>query len=194
MFNPKKVLTMVNKMCLKTVICLLAGSMMLSSCIGSFSLFNQYAAWQKDMTSNKFINAIVGFVLMPIVGGVALTVDAVVLNTIEFWTGENPVAQNVGKTQMIKGDDGLLYAVKTLRKGYEIKAPNGQVTLLTYNKRDDSWSISQNGVTKEIFRFNEDGKSIKVVMNGEDRNFTLNEQGVNNAEMAAHEGWFVAQK
>ena len=194
MFNPKKVLTMVNKMCLKTVICLLAGSMMFSSCIGSFSLFNQYVAWQKDMTSNKFINAIVGFVLMPIVGGVALTVDAVVLNTIEFWTGENPVAQNVGKTQMIKGDDGLLYAVKTLRKGYEIKAPNGQVTLLTYNKRDDSWSISQNGVTKEIFRFNEDGKSIKVVMNGEDRNFTLNEQGVNNAEMAAHEGWFVAQK
>ena len=84
--------------------------------------------------------------------------------------------------------------MKTLRKGYEIKAPNGQVTLLTYNKRDDSWSISQNGVTKEIFRFNEDGKSIKVVMNGEDRNFTLNEQGVNNAEMAAHEGWFVAQK
>ena len=119
---------MVNKMCLKTVICLLAGSMMFSSCIGSFSLFNQYAAWQKDMTSNKFINAIVGFVLMPIVGGVALTVDAVVLNTIEFWTGENPVAQNVGKTQMIKGDDGLLYAVKTLRKGYEIKAPNGQAS------------------------------------------------------------------
>lgn len=182
------------KIQLRVVVALLIGSCLFSSCIGSFSLFNKYAAWQKDMTDNKYINAIVGFFLMPIVGSITLFVDSVVLNTIEFWTGENPVAQNVGKTQMIKGDDGLLYAVKTLRKGYEIKAPNGQVTLLTYNKRDDSWSISQNGVTKEIFRFNEDGKSIKVVMNGEDRNFTLNEQGVNNAEMAAHEGWFVAQK
>jgi hypothetical protein len=167
---------------------------MFSSCIGSFSLFNQYAEWQREMTSNKFINAIVGFVLMPIVGGVALTIDAVVLNTIEFWTGDNPVAQNVGKTQMIMGEDGVLYAVKTLRKGYEITAPNGEVTLLTYNKRNDSWTISQNGVTKEIFRFNQDGKSISVNVNGEDRNFTLNEQGVANAELAAHEGWFVAQR
>jgi len=181
-------------MCLKAVTGLLAGSLMFSSCIGSFSLFNQYAEWQRDMTSNKFINAIVGFVLMPIVGSISLTVDAIVLNTIEFWTGDNPVAQNVGKTQMIMGEDGLLYAVKTLRKGYEITAPNGEVTLLTYDKRNDSWSISQNGMTKEMFRFNEDGKSISVNMNGEDRNFTLNEQGVSDAKMAATEGLFMAYR
>ena len=83
------------KVSLKVIVCLLAGSIMFSSCIGSFSLFNKYAAWQKDMTNNKFINAIVGFFLMPIVGGITLFVDYVILNTVEFWSGENPVAENI---------------------------------------------------------------------------------------------------
>lgn len=131
------------KIQLRVVVALLIGSCLFSSCIGSFSLFNKYAAWQKDMTDNKYINAIVGFFLMPIVGSITLFVDSVVLNTIEFWTGDNPVASNVGKTQNITGKDGLLYAVKTLKNGYEITAPNGEVTLFTYNKKNDSWYIHQ---------------------------------------------------
>ncbi|MBR6262218.1 MAG: DUF3332 domain-containing protein [Prevotella sp.] len=166
---------------LKITVCLLIGSFMFNSCIGSFGLFNQYAAWQKDMTDNKFINAIVGFFLMPIVGSVTLFVDAVVLNTIEFWTGDNPVASNIGKTQNIMGSDGVLYAVKTLRNGYEITAPSGEIVHFLYDKKNDSWSVSQNGIVKEVFRFNEDGKSIKVNVGGESRDFTLNEQGVNEA-------------
>ena len=177
---------------LKVTVCLLIGSFMFSSCIGSFSLFNKYASWQKDMTNNKFINAIVGFFLMPIVGSITLFVDAVVLNTIEFWTGDNPVASNIGKTQEILGSDGLLYAVKTLRNGYEITAPSGEVVFFLYDKSNDSWSVSMNGETKEIFRFNEDGKSIKVNVNGESRDFSLNEQGVNEALVASYEARFFA--
>ena len=52
------------KIQLRVVVALLVGSCLFSSCIGSFSLFNKYAAWQKDMTDNKYINAIVGFFLM----------------------------------------------------------------------------------------------------------------------------------
>jgi len=178
----------------RVVVFLLAGSMLTSSCIGSFSLFNKYAAWQCEMSDSKYLNAIVGFFLMPIVGSVCLFVDSVVLNTIEFWTGDNPVASNIGKTQKILGEDGKLYAVKTLRNGYKITAPNGEVTRLIYDKANDSWSISQNGITKEIFRYNEDGKSIKMEVKGQSRDFTLNEQGVMQAEMAAHQGFFLAAK
>lgn len=174
------------------VACLLAGSVLFSSCIGSFSLFNKYASWQKEMTDSKYVNAIVGFFLMPIVGSITLFADSIIFNTIEFWSGDNPIASNVGKTQNIMGDDGLLYAVKTLRNGYKITAPTGEVTRLIYDKKNDSWSVSQNGVVKEIFRFNEDGKSIKVNLNGESRDFTLNEQGVAEAQMAACEGRYLA--
>ena len=182
------------KIQLRVVVALLIGSCLFSSCIGSFSLFNKYAAWQKDMTDNKYINAIVGFFLMPIVGSITLFVDSVVLNTIEFWTGDNPVASNVGKTQNITGKDGLLYAVKTLKNGYEITAPNGEVTLFTYNKKNDSWYIHQKGVTQELFQLNEDGKSIKMNINGASRDFSLNEQGVYEARMAATQGWSLARR
>jgi hypothetical protein len=72
--------------------------------------------------------------------------------------------------------------------------PNGVVTLFTYNKKANSWSMSQNGLTKEIFRFNKDGKSIQVNMNGENRDFTLNEQGVIDAEYAATTGLYFAAR
>ena len=183
------------KINLKVAVCLLAGSCMLSSCmVGSWSLFNKYADWQTNMTDSKFVNAVVGLVLGAICYPVCGIVDALVLNTIEFWSGDNPVASNIGKTKNVMGQDGRLYAVKTLKNGYEIKAPNGEITLFTYNKKDNSWSMSQNGLTKEIFRFNEDGKSIKVEMNGESRDFTLNEQGVRDAEFAACNGLYFAAR
>lgn len=182
------------KISLKVVTCLLAGTFLCSSCIGSFALFNKYAKWQRTMTNNKFVNAIVGFFLMPICGSISLLIDELVLNTIEFWSGDNPVASNVGKTQSIVGQDGKLYAVKTLKNGYEITSPEGEVTLLTYNKKDNSWSLSQNGVVKELFRFNEDGKTISVNVNGENRDFTMDQQGVADAQWAACGGQFFAQR
>ena len=183
------------KIYLKVAVCLLAGSCMLSSCmVGSWGLFNKYADWQTHMSSNKFVNAIVGFVLGSVCYPIASLVDALVLNSIEFWTGDNPVASNIGKTQNVMGQDGRLYAVKYLKDGYEVKAPNGEITLFTYNKKDNSWSMSQNGLTKEIFRFNEDGKSIKVVMNGESRDFTLNEQGVIEAQYVLNDGLYFAAR
>ena len=72
---------------LKVAVFLLAGSLLTSSCIGSFSLFNKYEKWQCNMTGNKYVNGIVGLILQPIVGSVCLLVDSLVLNTIEFWSG-----------------------------------------------------------------------------------------------------------
>ncbi|MBQ9651765.1 MAG: DUF3332 family protein, partial [Prevotella sp.] len=93
------------KFSLKVAVLLLSGSVLFSSCIGSFALFNKYEKWQCNMTSVKIINGIVGLILQPIVGTVCLTVDALVLNTIEFWSGHNPLAMNT----TIEGKDGNLY-------------------------------------------------------------------------------------
>ena len=164
------------KMSLKAAVVLLAGSFLCSSCIGSFSLFNKYEKWQCNMTSNKYVNGIVGLILQPIVGGVCLFVDAVVLNTIEFWTGSNPMALN--KVQTVKGQDGRYYAVKTLKNGYEVKAPNGEITLFTHDSKTESWSITQNGVTKEIIRFNVDGTIQATLQSGEKMTVSNDEAGM----------------
>ena len=181
------------KVNLKVAVLLLAGSCLCSSCIGSFSLFNKYAEWQRTMTDNKFVNAIVGFFLGSVCYPVTLLVDSLVLNTIEFWSGDNPMASNVGKTQKVTGQDGRIYAVKTLKDGYKVTAPDGVVTLFTYNKAENSWSMSQNGLTREIFRFTEDGKSVRMDVNGQAHEFALSEQGVMDAEMAFM-GYDMAQR
>ena len=172
------------KISLSAACVLLAGSFLCSSCIGSFSLFNGYEKWQCNMTSNKYVNGIVGLILQPIVGSICLTVDALVLNTIEFWTGSNPMAVN--KVQTVKGQDGRYYAVKTLKNGYEVKAPNGEVTLFIHDSKTESWSISQNGVTKEIIRFNADGTIQASLQNGEKLTVTNDQAGMQKVREAVY--------
>jgi len=180
------------KISFKVAVCFLSGSLLFSSCfVGKYGLWNKYIKWQTNMTSSKFINPIVGFILVPIVGTVCTLADVLVLNTIEFWSGSNPVQANVGKTKQVMGKDGQYYAVTTLKNGYEVKAPNGDVTYFIHNDKDDSWSVEQNGVSKELFRFNGDN-TIKATVNGETHDFTLNEVGVADARMAAGNGYFFA--
>ena len=179
------------KISLKVATCLLAGCFLLSSCyVGKFALFNKYVSWQTNMTNNKYINAIVGFIIGPIVGGVCMFADVLVLNSIEFWSGSNPIASNIGTTKQVMGKDGRYYAVTTLKNGYEVKAPTGEITNFIHNDENDSWSVEQNGVIKELFRFNADG-SIQANVNGETKNFTLNEVGVYDARMASCSSFFA---
>lgn len=171
------------KINLKVAACLLAGSCMLSSCmVGSWGLFNKYADWQTNMTDNKYVNAVVGFVLGAICYPVCSVVDALVLNTIEFWSGSNPLASNT--IQQIKGQDGRYYAVKTTKQGYEIKSPTGEVTLLIHNEADDSWSMSQNGVTTEIFRYNADGTIEANLQNGQTLTVSADQAGLDQVRQA----------
>ncbi len=181
------------KISLKVAVCLLAGSFLFSSCfVGQYGLWNKYISWQNHMTDNKYVNAIAGLILVPIAGTLCTLADVLVLNSIEFWSGNNPVAaNNIGKTLQVMGQDGRYYAVTTLKNGYEIKAPTGEITYFIHNVENDSWSMEQDGVQKEIFRFNSDG-TIQARINGETKNFTLNEAGVAEARMAANDGLFFA--
>lgn len=179
----------------KVAALMMAGCVLTSSCIGSFSLFNKYEKWQCNMTSNKYVNGIVGLILQPIVGSICLLADAVVLNTIEFWSGENPVASN--SKQVVKGQDGRYYAVKTLKNGYEVKAPDGQITLFIHDAENDSWTMKQNGLTREIFRFNADGTIQAVIGDGDTikvTNDAIGLQQVQEAVYSARSEYFMAQR
>ena len=171
---------------------LLAATVLTSSCVGSFSLFNKLAQWNKGATKCKFLNEIIFIVITPAYA-VCSIADALVLNSIEFWTGDNPVASNIGKTTNVLGEDGNFYAVKPLKNGYEITAPNGEVTTFIYNKKHDSWSQVQNGKTTEIFRFNEDG-TIQVNLGDKKMNVTVDEIGLNEVAAATGHSYFYAAR
>ena len=86
------------------IVCALMGSMMLPSCIGSFTLTNKLLSWNNQVGS-KFVNELVFFAfwILPVYEVSALA-DVLVLNSIEFWSGSNPVA--AGTTRTIQGNDG----------------------------------------------------------------------------------------
>ena len=113
-----------NHKALKPIVYLMAAACLTTSCIGSFGLFNKVLDWNKRATGNKFLNALIFILISPAYAlcGVA---DIFVINTIEFWSGSNPLAENVGKTESVLGSDGKLYAVTTLEDGYEVKGPDG---------------------------------------------------------------------
>ena len=152
------------KFTIKAVIALAVGGLTLSSCIGSFGLTNSVLNWNKKLSSSKFLNELVFIVISPAYA-VCSVVDLFVLNTVEFWTGNKLVA-HVGETKNVMGKDGRMYAVKTLKNGYEITDPDGEVSYLVYNKKEKSWNYKDNGSLRELFRFNEDGTIQATLPNG----------------------------
>ena len=116
----------------------LAGSMMTSSCIGSFALFNSVKNWNNSI-GNKFVNELVFFAFWIVpVYEISLLADVFVINSIEFWSGSNPVA--CGRS-VIEGQDGR-YLVDCDKTGYTITSENdGSVVRLDFNADDQSWSV-----------------------------------------------------
>lgn len=171
---------------------ILATSFFASSCVGSFGLFNKLTQWNKSATSSKFLNEIIFIIISPAYAVCSLA-DVVVFNSIEFWTGSNPMAHNVGKTIDVMGQDGKYYAVTYLKNGYEVKAPTGEITNFLYDKNTDSWSQVVDGKTVEMFRFNHDG-TIKVNVNGKSMDVALDESGVYEVASAAGKSMLWASR
>ncbi len=170
------------KMAATVMIC---GAFLFSSCIGSFSLHNKLVSWNQSI-SNKFVNELVflAFNIIPIYG-VCYLADIVVINSIEFWSGSNPMA-SIGDVKKVKGENGN-YLVETLENGYSI-TKEGEETAsmeLIYDKSQNSWNVVADGVSTELVRLNNDGTAQMTLPNGEDLTVTLDAQGVATAQQAA---------
>ena len=79
----------------RVIAAVLIGSMLVfsfASCFGTFNLTKKLHDWNGSL-GNKFVNTLVFWVFCIIpVYGVAVFVDAIVLNLIEFWSGGNPMS------------------------------------------------------------------------------------------------------
>lgn len=116
----------------------LAGSMMSSSCIGKFALTNRVLSWNRQV-GNKFLNELVFFAfwILPVYEVTALA-DILVINSIEFWSGSNPMAKG---TKVIDGKDGR-YIVECDGKGYTVKSEtDGSVVRLDFDSESSTWWI-----------------------------------------------------
>ncbi len=88
-------------------IAVIASSVLLSGCMGKFALTKKLYKWNSTVGQDRWVNEIifVGLAVILPVYGLSLLADGIVFNSIQWWTGDNPVAK-AGDQQRVIGEDG----------------------------------------------------------------------------------------
>ena len=162
---------------------LLSTSLLCSSCIGSFKLWSGLKEWNQGI-GNKFVNELV-FIALNIVPvySVAYFADVVVLNTIEFWTGSNPVASN--EVKEVEGEHGN-YLVASNENGYTITNKEDNQSLdLVYNKENKSWNAVTESENFELVKMNDDGTATINMQNGTSMTVVPDSEGIASVRAAS---------
>jgi len=91
--------------------------LVMTGCYGSNALFNKVHKWNGTL-GDKWVNSCVHFVFLVLnVYSITMFVDILVLNTVEFWTGSNPLASGDtyyekdaqgNQVMAVKNQDGTL--------------------------------------------------------------------------------------
>ncbi|MDR2693485.1 MAG: DUF3332 domain-containing protein [Chitinispirillales bacterium] len=134
-------------------------------CYGKYALFNSAHKFGGNL-GGKYVGAVVNLVFWVVgVYGICLFADLLIFNTIEFWTGSNPVAMNSDIYQETDADGNKVYAVRNT---------------------DGSLSVSMTDVkgNKADFTLERDGNIIRAI---DAKGEVIAQQIVNN------EGEMVAQ-
>ena len=160
-----------------TVAAWLAGSLLFSSCIGSFKLTNGLLSWNRSL-DNKLVNELVfvAFCIVPVYG-VSILADTLVLNTIEFWSGDNPIS-SMPETQTVESENGQ-YTIRTQPNGYHIRKEGGTEGIdLVFDKADRTWSVVSGDQSHRLFRFTEKCDEVGMYLpDGREMNVEVSRAG-----------------
>lgn len=178
------------KMKVKALTFALCASFMFSSCIGSFSLWHSVLDWNQQTTDNKFVNELI-FVALCIVPvyEIAIFADVIVFNSIEFWTGENPVL--TGELSKVETDNGS-YSISRKADGYIIAKEDGQKMELSFDTDAQTWSVEADNQMYPLLTMNGDGTAILHKPNGMDVAVSLDASGTLQAKSALSSLIFAA--
>ena len=163
------------KKLLPIAVLLISSSFLFQSCLGSFSLTNKVLNWNRNV-SNKFVNEVVFFAfwILPVYEVTAVA-DLLVINSIEFWSGNKP---NLSHNQIIPTDDGN-YMIKAYATGYDVVSPSGQIIKFEFDIDTQTWSVAANdGVKKDFLKFQDDSHIQILNSEGEFVDVELSQDGV----------------
>ena len=160
---------------------LLCATVLFSSCIGSFRLTNKIKAWNEGI-GNNFVNELL-FLAMHIVPvyQVSIFVDALVFNSIEFWTGKTAIA-NAGETKVVKNSQGQDVEITAMENGYKLSS-NGESMNLLFNEETQVWSAEYNNQTTQLMKLVDGNNAQLFLMNGDVMGIALDAQGLELARM-----------
>lgn len=160
---------------------LLATTIMYSSCIGSFQLTNKVFDINKSIGS-KWVNELIfaACCILPVYE-ITLFADAVILNSIEFWTGKKLLSNN-GEKKIVKNSKGENIEITAMENGYNLS--NGAENMnLVFDEETQVWSAEYNNVSTNLIKLVDENNAQLFLMNGEMMDVTLDAEGMNMARM-----------
>lgn len=156
------------------VVLAMASMIPMTSCIGSFSLTSKVLDWNRTVTGDKFVNelAFIALCVLPVYE-ITMVADAVIFNTIEFWSGNNPI-QGV---KLAHNDSHI--RIEQDAHGYSIlNKETGAVTRLDFNEKTQTWSVVSEGKAYPFMTMVDDSHVRMIGADGNFQTINLNEAGV----------------
>ena len=160
---------------------LLATTIMYSSCIGSFQLTKKVFGINKSIGS-KWVNELVfaAFCILPVYEITAF-VDAIVFNSVEFWSGKKVLA-NEGEKKIVKNSEGKDIEITAMENGYNMT--DGVTSMnLVFDEETQVWSAEYNNQSTDLIKIVNDNNAQLFLMNGEVMDVTLDANGMNMVQM-----------
>lgn len=123
-----------------------------SGCYGSFALTKKVYDWNGEASDNKFVVWLVflGLNVIPVYG-IAVAVDALVMNTLEFWTGDNPagvatrVEKNADGTATVYRGDEVYRAVPVSKNQVELYKGAERIGVATISEKGEMVVLDEKG-------------------------------------------------
>lgn len=139
---------------------------LVSGCYGNFALTRKVYNWNGQQ-GDKFMQTAVawGLSIIPVYSAASF-IDVVGLNLIEFWTGQNPLAMNLGDvdSQIITTDNGR-YELIASKDRFDLVSLDGETVgdylSLTYSPENQEWSLQNDGNSQVVVKFH--GKTVELV-------------------------------
>lgn len=149
---------------MKALSMVLLSAVLFQSCIGSFELTKKVYNWNMGV-GDKWVNELVFLVcsIVPVYA-VAGFVDVIVLNSIEFWSDENPMAMKEGEKRQklveIDGKSYLLTSEKYKMTIEEKEANSHSKTELVFREDDNSWYLVKGKKLQKLVEVEIDGGEV----------------------------------
>lgn len=130
----------------KSILTLALTSMLFTGCYGSYTLTSKLHKWTGE-TGAEPIPTIINWVGL-LIGAPILAVDFLILNTLEYWTGSNPLAMDEGisDSQTVTTADGMQYRIQATKNKFEIFEIHGEseelVMEAVYSELQQNWTMT----------------------------------------------------
>lgn len=145
------------------------GAMLLQmqGCYGKFALTRKLYTWNNTL-GDKWINSLAMFAMMVVpVYWAAGAVDYVILNTIEFWTGKNPVTLKTGESDVkVVEYQGRKYQITATPNRLDVVALDGKTApaSLVFDPATHSWwGESEKGSNRLVEMVGTDGTVANLI-------------------------------